>query len=322
MVEEIVKNYLGLEFFDIKKLNIGSQNKTYVVSDEYIVKVFNSDMISNNDDLLIRETKEKVCDYFNQNGINSLVAFKTNGTFIQKYNDSYFCVYPYVNYKILSNKDLTEERIINLSKQVRKMHNINWNIILPENQDKIISFNIDNYLKTLSSKNKDNKIYEFILNNKLFINDLIKNINYSIVNLKSNKVITHNDLKNENILWDNDIPYFLDYDACSYSNKYCALNEYAYFFCHDNGELNKKLYELYLHYSLINDQDIDDVFSIFYGTLYGKMNWLIYSFDRYLSEDEEESNEGEKCIYGMIDTFKKYLNDKEYIYSVFEKYIR
>ena len=122
------------------------------------------------------------------------------------YSDKHNSLYVYEYFDGKELKTLSKELIISIGSKLKKLHSLDLD-------KKLDSFDlqIDLYTKEIK-ENRDNKI--LIEGIKLF---------KKLKNNKSNNVVSHNDLNNSNILFNNYEVNFIDYDHLSINNRFCDL---------------------------------------------------------------------------------------------------
>jgi len=301
-MEKIIEKYLGIKNAKITKIATGTQNEVYNVDDKYLIKVFNKDAISNEHQREIRENKEIVAQIANQHGINAILPYKFNRRYVQK-KGIYFVIYPYVKYKAINRNNISNEHIESLAKVVTKLHDISIDVYLPNTARPKFNIDLDEYIK-LHQDNEDMKT--LLLDNKILLGNLENRINMASDNLKGKQVISHNDLKLENVLWDGLDVYLVDWDAAGYINHMCAANEYAYFWSVNKGKLNKEYYRTFMKIYLEKHEFVENIYDIIYATLYGKFAWFQYSLDRSIYDDVNEAKKGEEAIKSLLQQFASY----------------
>lgn len=309
MLDEIKNSFIKQDITNVEKIKIGSQNHIYKIetsNDKYIIKLFNKDTISNKKEEEIREKKEIIASIASKNGINTIVPLKFNNKFIQNFQNNYFCIYKYCNFSSIVYKDMTITKIQNLSNTINKLHNLKFDVELPKITKKI-TIDFDYYLNIFLKTNQ--KLYEVLYENKIFLSSLINEINRSLNNLTEPEVINHNDIKHSNVLWNKDEPILVDWDATNYINPFCALNEYAYFWSINKNQLNTNYYEVFLTTYLKNNSCKDNFQDVIYGSLYGKMSWFNYSLNRCTSDNSSEKKEGINSIHNLINDFNYYVKN-------------
>lgn len=301
-MEKIVEKYLGLKQPQITECKVGTQNTVYSVDNKYFIKIFNKDTINNEYQRNIRECKEKVAEVANQHGINVILPFKFNERYIQK-EDEYFVIYPYKNYKSITKQEILTEHIESLATSVTKLHSLSIKSNLPIIPKSKFNLDLDKYINLY--KNNEN-IKNVIIENKEKLKNLESRINSALDSLNGKQIISHNDLKLENVLWDRYDAYFVDWDATGYINHMCAANEYAYFWAVNKGELNSEYYKRFMKIYLRKHKCTDNIYDVIYATLYGKFSWLQYSLERSIYEDKKEAKKGVEAIESLIKAFSSY----------------
>ena len=122
------------------------------------------------------------------------------------YSDHKNSLYVYEYFEGKEIKTLNHELIFNIGSKLRKLHSLDLDKNL-----KLFDKQIYSYIKNIK-KNKNNKI----------LNEGIK----LYKKLKKNKfdnVVSHNDLNNSNILFNNHEVKFIDYDYLSINSRFCDL---------------------------------------------------------------------------------------------------
>ena len=122
------------------------------------------------------------------------------------YRDNKNCLYVYEFYEGKEIKTLNKELIFKIGSKLRKLHSLNLDKNL-----KLFNTQIYSYIKNIK-KNKNNKI----------LREGIK-LYKKIKKNKFDNVVSHNDLNNSNILFNNYEVKFIDYDYLSINSRFCDL---------------------------------------------------------------------------------------------------
>ena len=232
-------NELNLEFKLLEKIKDGETSQTYIgkyKNKKVILKSFN-----------FKEFHLKTNKYLNPTITNQLI--KNNLfpkiIFLSKQHD--LLIYEYIN----SNERLLLKSnfIKQLGVKLKKAHSIK----LP---NKYITFKaqLDNYERVLLDHPKKYAIKKAI---KLF-EDIIED--------ETDLVFSHNDLNSENILFNNNDIYFIDWEYASVNSRYCDLSKIINSYNLNNSEVNN----LFVNYGLDTN---DTTFKII-------SSWSL--FDKYL----------------------------------------
>ena len=95
--------------------------------------------------------------------------------------------------------------------------------------------------------------------------------------MKNNLCISHNDYKPKNILWSQDSPILIDFDAMGLVNHACALSESAFTFSNLDTNINYDYYKLYLkEYISVYGPFKEDYRKALYVSMNGKIRWYVY----------------------------------------------
>ena len=127
--------------------------------------------------------------------------------------------------------------------------------------------------------------------------------------MKSKLCISHNDYKPKNILWSQDEPILIDFDAMGLVNHACALSESAFTFSNLNTYINYDFYKLYLkEYINVYGSFNEDYKKALYVSMNGKLRWYVY----LLSKNDKEG------IISMTKELVLFYNNIDKFYSIYE----
>ena len=143
-------------------------------------------------------------NFYNQKISNQIVKENLFPKII--YSDYKNSLYVYEYFEGKEIKTLNHELIFNIGSKLRKLHSLDLDKNL-----KLFDKQIYSYIKNIK-KNKNNKILSEGI--KLY-KKLKKN--------KFDNVVSHNDLNNSNILFNNHEVKFIDYDYLSINSRFCDL---------------------------------------------------------------------------------------------------
>ena len=253
------------------------QNKVVLLrtnNSSFIVKQYSNDAIGNESDLEIRKEQIRISKIWQDNGIPCILPL----TDIFKYNDHYYVIYPYTEGNVYDEGELNLEQIKKIAYYQAKIHKMN------------ITSTLSHHLRKINFS--DDRIQNIIdLNNK-----------YLEIGL-SEKVICHNDYKPLNIIWVDDEPIIVDFDAVSYNHPSFSLLESAYTMSHDGADINLSYYEEYIKTYLEEyGSSLKDVREAIYGSWNGKLQWLEYLTN---SNRGEETND----LINQIINYENYIDD-------------
>ena len=143
-------------------------------------------------------------NFYSQKISNEIVKKNLFPKIIHSDNKNSLYVYEFFDGKEI--KTLNKELIFKVGSKLRKLHSLNLDKNL-----KLFNTQIYSYIKNIN-KNKNNKILREGI--KLY-KKLKKN--------KFDNVVSHNDLNNSNILFNNYEVKFIDYDYLSINSRFCDL---------------------------------------------------------------------------------------------------
>jgi len=235
---------------------------------------------------------EKIAARFTAKGIPAVSAIEISEEALCIIDGVGFMVYPWVHGQSLDDKIVLPQHALKISTLLARMHNINLDI--PEllcskfdthENDKIVAL----VRKALKCVSPVTGILNENLSDLLILNDMY---HQSIVTLKEDVVVSHGDLDQKNILWDNDDnPILIDWEsACKINTTYDIVNA-----CLDwSGITTKFNHALFIQMisayqqtgGKINKSCLD---AAFYGVIGNWINWLVYNIERSCNLEDVDS---------------------------------
>ncbi len=307
-----------------KKLNLGiitniepvdsSQNsvvKITTLDNAYLVKQYSKDAIKNENDLLTRTKQIDISKVLNSSGIPTILPIEFNNENFIHYDNKYYLIYNYLEYKTLSSEELNDYYITTLAETLASLHKLNLHYDLPI-QYKTINIDYDAYLTKLNKEDKYKELYKLMLDNKKELTNLINTCNNILPKLNKDLCISHNDYKLKNILWNNEQIYLIDFDASSLSNPAVSLAESAFALSRQKGKVNYDFYKLYLTsylktYGTLNTNYSDALTC----AMNGKLQWY-----EYLLNNVDEPNRIDDSI-SMTKELLSFIDSKEKLLSIY-----
>lgn len=307
-----------------KQLNLGiitniepvdsSQNsvvKVTTLDNEYLVKQYSKDAIKNEQDLNTRKKQIDISKVLNSSGIPTILPIEFNNENFIHYNNNYYLIYNYLEYKTLDSKELNNYYIETLSSTLASLHKLKLHYDLPI-QYKTINIDYDSYLTKLKQQDKYKELYQLMLTNKKELTNLINNCNKLLPKINKDLCISHNDYKLKNILWNNEQIYLIDFDASSLSNPAVSLAESAFALSRQNGIINYDFYKLYINsyiktYGPLNTNYSDALTC----AMNGKLQWY-----EYLLSNIDEPNRINDSI-SMTKELLNFIDSKEKLLSIY-----
>ena len=273
-IENAFHKYFDDTIIEINETK-GSQNNVFLIKtdkNKYIVKQF-----TNVDNNVLKERKEqlRISKIWNDNGIPCIQPL----TDIFECEDNYYIIYPYLEGLNLDEGDLNLEQIKKLAHLQAKIHSLKIDTFLPS------------HIKYLDYNNPA-------------IQTIIDECNNSVEIAKKELCVCDNDFKPLNIVWHDNNPYILDFDAVCKNHPTFSLIESAYTFCHKDSELNLDYYKEYINeYKKEYKEELKDIDAAIYGSWNGKIQWI-----KYLEENKPE-DPGIKDLINQIINYQKYIEE-------------
>ncbi len=246
-----------------------------------------------------------------------VAAIDFDGSPILHINHKYYMLFPWVEGTSLFPPSINVKNCYEIGSVLGKIHKLN--ISVPEVEKgniQPINYNWHEYYeKGVEQKTAWIDIYGKSIDN---LNHWTSQVNEANSILSECMLISHRDLDPKNVMWEEEKPYLIDWEAAGYVNPYQELLEMLiYWSDNGEGELDKKnfnsLLNAYRSYMTTNHIDWDYVLDSGYA---GMLGWLGYSLNRALgmeSVDVEEQKLGAKQVIDTIAALNKYNHQKKAI---------
>ncbi len=243
--------------------------------------------------------------------IPSLPAEKMNGTFMHEIDNQFYLVFDWVNGKSLKPNEININHAVKIGAILADLHMTDFSALGISNDSsdyaKLIDWNY--YLQKGEQNNAEwvNLMRE--ITDKLY--DWNAQANKAASLLASDMVISHRDLDPKNVMWNQNNPIIIDWEAAGYINPMHELTEAAIYWSENEmGEIDKERFLSFIR-----------GYKMRYGTLQanwrmvlengflGKLGWLEYSLKRSLwieCTDEEEQQMGTSQVTGTIKAIKRF----------------
>lgn len=307
-----------------KELNLGiitkiepvdsSQNSVHKITtldNAYLVKEYSKDAIKSEEDLYTRKKQIQISKILNSSGVPTILPIEFNNENFIQYDNKYYLIYNYLEYKTLNVDDLNEYYISTLASTLATLHKLNLHYDLPI-QYKEINIDYDAYLNKFSNDDKYKELYQLLLENKTKLTNLINTCNNMLPNINKELCISHNDYKLKNILWNNKQMYLIDFDATSLSNPAVSLAESAFALSRQHGNINYDFYKLFLStYLKIYGSLKTDYSSALTCAMNGKLQWYEY----LLSNTNQDIRI--KDSISMTKELLNFIENKEKLLSIY-----
>lgn len=314
-IKELFNKYkIGNVVQEPSSISGGLMHKMFKVTTEtniFAVKWLNPSIMQRNGVMENMINSELIANAFSKH-LPVIAALNIDGQNVLHSNNKYYMVFNWIEGTSVFPPLITEKHCYAIGSSLGKIHRLNIAIpeVKKENNDAII-YNWQEFLV----KGKELKAfwidtYAKMIDKLIYWNTLINESNFI---LSEYMVISHRDLDPKNVMWHQDIPYFIDWEAAGYVNPYQELLEVLNYWTNNGkGELDKDKFKILLNayneYTSTKTADWDCILNSGYA---GMIGWLEYSLKRALgieSTDEEEKVLGAEQVIGTIKELERYDN--------------
>lgn len=316
-IDKLFNNYgLGKLIDEPKKIIGGLMHTMYQVATEdkkYAVKELNPTIMKRAGVVENMVNSERVAKAF-EDIVPAITAIQFNDSPLLMLDEHYYMIFEWIDGTSIFSPNINPEHCSKMGILLGKMHSANillYNINKENHEAEMYDW--DKYLLLGEETNAEwvQELSESIGDFKKWNKELCEACSL----LSENLVLSHRDLDPKNVMWQDDKPYFIDWEAAGYVNPYQELLELLnYWADKGNGELDKeKFHVLYKGYiSIVEKLDVnwDIVLASGFG---GMLGWLNYSFKRSLgieSSSLEEKNLGTEQVFGTMKALRQYSENK------------
>ena len=263
----------------------------------YAIKALSSD-IPLQDERVRRQyvLTERVAACFSKRGIPAITALEIAGGPVFEHNGSYFLVYPWVDAHALDTKTISEEHALKMAKILAEIHQINLDMPglqvftnKPYTAERMLSL-IQKAEAHHCPFAADLRVHESAL--------LQAQAAYlqSTIMLQKGKILTHADLDQKNVLWDQyNQPIVIDWEAATLVNPvYDLMNTSLYWSGILSDQFNSALLIKMLQtYQEAGGQIDTSLLQAAFDGVYAWIEWIDYNVERAcMSNDFEARNMG------------------------------
>ena len=328
-IEKLIYKFnLANKIQSITQIHGGLSNRMYkVVTDKsnYAIKKLNKSLMQSEESFERILFAEEVSKIAQENGVLVERALMLDGNIIHQIDNDYYMIFNWNKGHHIKPEDVNEQICIKIGKLLADIHNIDFSntSIKKEKNIEIRTINWDYYIEIAKS---ERKFYsEELEKNKDILYELNKKINEALEYSKDNLIISHRDLIKKNILWNDNIPTIIDWEASGYINPTVELVQVCWNWANgDVGAFDFEKFQIiikeYLKY--VKNYKKEDMEKLIYANFWEAIEWLEYNLKRSLCiensyrKEEIELAEKEICYlndeikYAMlqIESVAKYLN--------------
>jgi Ser/Thr protein kinase RdoA (MazF antagonist) len=310
------------------RVNGGLSHRMYkVVTNQgiYAVKELNKGIMKREEAYSNFVFSEKVTDIAKENGISAIGAIKINDDIMVKIEDTYFMIFNWLDGIVLKPNKITEFHCEKIGKVLAQIHNIDFSKL--DSSKKIEDLTIFNWQVYIEKANEKRKKYAELLEiNKALLEELNEKSIIAMKYANQNLIISHRDLDRKNVMWKDEIPYIIDWEASGYINPIIEVISTAYYWCGGEiEELDIMKFETFLsNYKSISKININyNVETLVYADFYSTLNWLEYNLKRalniYNNYDQSEIELAENEIIKSMNDIKYNLSQIDTIIKIMKK---
>lgn len=312
MTELFDKYKIGKIIGEPTRISGGLMHKMFKVTTEtnaYAVKWLNTSIMQRNGVMENMINSERIANSFSKY-LPVVAALNIEGHNVLNSNNKYYMIFDWIEGTSIFPPYIEKKHCYEIGSALGRIHHLN--ITVPEvkkDKNELINYGWKQFMvmgKELNVYWVDT--YADMIDKLINWNRLINEANCKLSELS---VISHRDLDPKNVMWHQDVPYFIDWEAAGYVNPYQELLEVLNYWTNDGkGELDNDKFKILLNayresISTIG-VDWDCVLNSGYA---GMLGWLEYSLKRALgieSTDEEEKVLGAEQVIGTIKELERY----------------
>ena len=270
----------------------GLLHKMYCVQTnqgKYAIKTLNPDVMNKPDAMKKLEQAERIAYRLkNENDISAICVKPMDGKMVFELDHTYYEIFEWFDGKSIFNPDITAAHCAKVGEQLGKIHasNICVEGLYRENTVRCRY----EWKHLLSALKKENEVYLLLQENILQLKQWDCDVVENAAKLKKNQVISHRDLDPKNIMWKNDVPYIIDWEAAGYINPYEELIQVLnYWIVDENQNYNKEKFDALMNaYCSWMDVRYEYWNEVFLCGCDAMLGWLAYNI-QVLIEAQNQS---------------------------------
>lgn len=304
---------LGTVVKEVVQVTGGLLHRMYRVctdQGEYAVKVLNPEIMKRPVALRNTVNSERIAAAF-QTVIPVVAALEINGKQIHELDGAHYMIFAWVKGASIFSPMISAQNCYAIGDVLGKMHHENLTIdgVIPE-EDGARVYDWDGYQELLQGYEGE----AWTISYQDALSD-IKTWNQAACDaqeiLTKTLVISHRDLDPKNVMWKDNAPLIIDWEAAGYVNPYQELLEVVNYWADDgNGRLLKEhfdaLFDAYTQHMKLEKVDWNAVFA---GSFLGMLGWLEYNAKRALgiaASTADEVQLGKEQVIGTIQALYDY----------------
>ena len=295
-----------------EKLSGGITNEMYKVTTDrgsFALKILNNSDPSNEHYNKI-EKSEKIASIAYDNGINAVISLSKDDKHIRDIDDKKELIYNYLSAKVKLSNEITLDNVSVIASTLAKLHKIK---VDESFSTKYTKNNYKYFYDKL--KDSDSEYAKFFIDKFNLLEEIYNKAYDSYLNLKDKPTYIHKDLNRKNIMWEDEVPYIIDWETSEVGHPSIDFFNSAFFMSHDVEE-NK--YDAFVS-SYLKENTIDIDNGVYAGII-EECNWLYFSLNRLYSDDLNEVFLGKESIIPSITQIIDYYNKIPIMLKIINKY--
>lgn len=299
-IAELCMNYnLGNLIDEPKFVTGGLMHKMYQVSTdqgEYAIKLLKPDIMKRPEALTNMIHSELLSNALSN--VIPLIAAKTfHRRNIIEMDDSFFVVFDWLDGKSIFAPDISEYYCEQTGRVLGRIHATQVKIdAMVESHDIREEYKWNLFIEIAKTCNSEviSVLQENIADIMRWDRDVVTGLHEA----SQNQVISHRDLDPKNVMWKNDAPYIIDWEAAGYVNPFQKLIEVLnYWISDETGKYDKAkfdaLMQAYTENNNIYNLNWDVILSCSFD---GMLGWLKHNLKRALGMEGTGINDQEEGI--------------------------
>lgn len=326
-IYELCENYnLGCLKEEPETVTGGLLHKMYHVSTdkgEYAIKALNPNIMKRTEALQHTINSEIVSNALAD--VIPLVAAKCfEGKHIIEFDGSFYVIFDWLDGKSVFVPNISEYHCEQVGRILGKIHAADIKVAgMEKSRDCRIVYDWNMLLE--KARQSNTKCFSVLEEN---IADIIRwdeHVVSALQQLSENQVISHRDLDPKNIMWKNDKPYIIDWEAAGYVNPFQELIEVLnYWIPDETGKYNKAKFDVliqaYTESMNICNVNWDVILDCSFD---GMLGWLEYNIKRAVGMEggANDLQEGMQQTEGTVLELKKYESQTEQLKDWINEYV-
>lgn len=255
---------------------------------------------------------EKVVRIAFDKGINAIPAIEINGNSIHEVDGQYYLVFPWFHGKALPQNKVDINKCKIIGELMAKIHNLDFSSVADSKENNFTATAADWNMYGEKAKAQNLIWASDLLENVDTLYEIEKRANMAVQELSKNLVVSHRDLDQKNVLWDeDDVPMIIDWEAAGTVNPSLELLEVALSW--SGGESSTPDKDAFCavidSYTKKGGTIGDNLEGVLHSVFKGKIEWLEYSMKRSLRIEcsgDEEQKLGTREVVSTIQSILDY----------------